>query len=211
MNILLVDDHAMFRESMAIILNRLNSEFKVWQAEHGKQALEILDKQKMNLVLLDLSLPDICGIELLKQICAIQETPVLTLSASDDPLDMQQCIDIGARGYVCKTAPASQVHEAIQNVLDGKLHLPEMLQRDCPKRQADMDIINNITPRQQKVLRLLQQGWRNKKIATELNISEATVKVHARAIFRILGVNNRHGAVQEGVRLRLLKTQKSGH
>lgn len=207
MNILLVDDHAMFRESMEIMLNHFDSSFKLWQAEDGKQTMEFLNQQEVDLILLDLGLPDIYGTELLQQVLAIQTAPTLILTASDDPHDMQQCIDLGARGYICKTAPARQVHQAIRDVLDGKIHLPEILQGSCPQLQEDMDIINNITPRQKKVLELLHQGCRNKEIARQLNISEATIKVHMRTLFRTLGVNNRHSAVQQGLRLRLLKDQ----
>jgi DNA-binding NarL/FixJ family response regulator len=205
MNILLVDDHAIFRESMISMLNQCYAQFSIWQAENGKQTLDILRMQQMDLILLDLRLPDITGIDLLQQLHTVQATPILILAASDNPHDMQQCIDLGARGYICKTAPFSQLQEAIRDVMDGKIYLPELLMNSCPQLQKDMEIINNITMRQKKVLELLHRGKRNKEIARKLNISEATVKVHTRTLFRMLGVNNRHSAVQEGLRLRLLK------
>jgi len=206
MNILLVDDHAMFRESMEMMLVCFDTHYKIWQAEDGRAALNILDSHRMDLILLDLGLPDIYGVPLLRQIQALQSAPVLILTASDDPHDMQQCMDIGARGYICKTAASQLVHKAIRDVLDGKTHLPEIFQNPAPQLQRDMQVIGIITPRQQEILALLQQGERNKEIARELGISEGTVKVHMRTLFCSLGVNNRHGAVQEGLRLRLLKS-----
>jgi len=205
MNILLVDDHAMFRESMELMISRFDDRFQVWQAGHGEQALEILNGQKMDLTLLDLGLPDIHGIELLEKIQAVQATPILILSASDSLHDMQQCMDLGARGYICKTAPAEHVQRAMTTVLDGRVHLPDALQKSGPRLCDEMEIINAITPRQREILELLQSGGRNKEIAKQLSLSEATVKVHVRTLFRTLGVNNRHSAVQKGLQLRLLK------
>ena len=204
MNILLVDDHAMFRESMEMMICGFDERFRIWQAEHGKQALEILNERKIDLTLLDLGLPDIHGIDLLQQIQELQSTPVMILSASESPHDMQRCVDLGARGYVCKTAPANQVRRAIIDVMSGRLHLPEIFHTSTMQLQNEMVTVNNITPRQKEILELLYRGKRNKEIANIMDISEATIKVHIRALFLTLGVNNRHSAVQEGLRLRLL-------
>jgi DNA-binding NarL/FixJ family response regulator len=209
MNILLIDDHAMFRESMSLMLKRFDEGLKVWHAENGKQALDTLNHQKMEIILLDLGLPDIDGMELLQQISDIQDLPVLILTASDDPHDAQRCIDRGARGYICKTAPSNDVHQAICDLMDGKLYLPESIQHKTPEFQQDMRMIAAITPRQKGILQLLHQGCRNKEIARKLNITEATVKVHTRTLFKMLGVNNRHNAVQDGLRLRLLKPREN--
>jgi len=204
-HILIVDDHTMLRESIAHFLEDVTDDVVVWQAESAKTAFTMLAKKKIDMIMLDLKMPDMDGSTALPMIRKKHaQIPVLMLSASDNPHNMQHCLNAGASGYVEKSESTKTLLHAIHTVLDGNLYIPDALTSHRNEIIEEASRAEKLTTRQLKVLSLLNEGLRNKEIAREIDVSEATVKVHTRDIFRLLGVNNRHHAVWESKRLGLL-------
>jgi len=204
MDAMLVDDHALVREGIALMLKRMGGNVRVWEADRGEQAISLLQDHPMDLVLLDLDLPGMDGFHVLKRILDIApSTRVAILSALDHPLTVQRCMRAGARGFLKKSMPMDALLQALRAILNDEAPAASAgYDANASSRFTDSE---RITQRQQEVLRLLQHGLRNKEIASKLNITEATVKVHIRAICRLFRVNNRHAAIDHARAMGLLQ------
>lgn len=193
MKILIVDDHALFRQGMIYILSEMDPEARILEASTSGLAIQIAENNPdLALILMDLSMPDMDGIETMRVIqIKVPTVPVIILTASESLLDMKQALDAGATGYVPKSVTASIMTSAIKLVLSGGIYIPPALVQGS--RHNDTVKKNHIrfTPRQTEVLRLLLDGQSNKQAARFLNLSEATVKAHIAAIFKVLNVSNR--------------------
>jgi len=188
------------REGIAQMVNHLGDGVHIWQAASGDEAMEQLGRQSMDLVLLDLNLPDMDGFAILhKMLKQAPAMPVVILSAVDNPVASARCIADGARAYVNKSMSTDDILHILRSVLQGK----RMVNHSPATR--DIEYAQSISPRQRQMLKMLQQGMRNKEIANAMGISESTVKVHTRAISRLLHVNNRHAAVCKAAQLGLLE------
>ena len=214
MEILLVDDHALFREGLALVLQQLDGA-NIFEAENAAEAITIAQEHDdLDLVLLDLNLPDNKDFSLLQSIREIlPSTPVTMLSATEDATLIQQALQLGASGFITKSSSSQVMLQAINLILAGGLYLPpQMLQKtqDIPetqhaetiKTETDTSTVSNkaeselyFTERQMDVLRLLDKGMSNKEIARELDMSPSTVKVHVAAILRECEASNRPQAV----------------
>ncbi|MDM8546197.1 response regulator transcription factor [Candidatus Venteria ishoeyi] len=186
MKILLADDHPLFRDGMRYLLTRKQSEVIVLEAGDISTALALLTEHgDVDLILLDLKMPgmeDFKGYQVLEQ--QVPEIPIVILSASESPLDIQQALDAGAAGYIPKSFTTEAMQHALQLVLEGYVYQP-------PPDDTKQKLFNQLSARQVAVLRLLCEGLNNKAIARRLHISETTVKHHVAAIFRVLDVSNR--------------------
>lgn len=206
---LLVDDHAVVREGVARVLKRRWPSAVLRESPSLAQALQLLAAEPPpDLVLLDLHLPEIQPLassratpgatgllDNLRQLRVSQPlVPLLVFSGVVDAELAVACLQLGASGYLPKSADATLMVNAIELVLDGGLYLPPFLANAAiaaPPQPA-------LTPRQRDVLRCLVQGMANKEIARALALAEPTVKAHLVGIFRILGVKNRAQAVLVG-------------
>jgi len=209
MKILIVDDHPLVREALAGVVAELDREVETIQADSGEAAVAALAVHKdLALCLLDLMLPDADGTEVLARIRAERpEVPVVVLSAQDTRANVLAAIDAGAMGFISKRSATSVLVEALKLVLVGGVYLPPELLRGEGKHEPTSmpgSAGNSptcaaeslgLTKRQKEVLALLVQGMPNKLICRELGLAEGTVKTHAAAIFRALGVSNRTLAV----------------
>jgi len=203
MNILVVDDHALVREGIVLMLKRMGGNIRAWEADRGEQAISLLQDHPMDLVLLDMDLPGMDGFHVLKRILKLApSTRVVILSALDHPLMAQRCIRAGARGFLKKSMPTDNLLQALRAILNDEV---TVLAGDDANASSRLDEADHITQRQQEILRLLQHGLRNKEIARKLGITEATVKVHIRAICRLFHVNNRHAAIDHARAMGLLQ------
>jgi len=213
MKILLIDDHALFRDGILLVLEGLNADIETFEAGSYESAKNIMDEQDdFDLVLLDLDLP---GISHLVALLAIrQQLPnsfVVVLSGTEDHRIVEQALHHGARGYIPKSSPAKIMLSALQLVITGGIYVPpEILQ----KKSAGLanDGVNNersiqqkLTPRQHDVLHQLAEGKSNKAIASVMNLSESTVRAHVAAILKTFGVNNRTHAAQYAIQQGLVK------
>lgn len=195
MKVLLVDDHTLFREGLALLLAHVDDHVQVLHAATLQQAAAALP-QAPDLVLLDLVLPDARGLDGLFELRRMTEDiPVVVLSGTEDPATMRACIDAGAMGYIPKTAGSAQMRAALRQVLAGEVAMPQAAEAGAAAPKADPGRLLGLTPRQLDVLRCLVQGKTNKAIARDLGIHADTVKSHVTAVLQALGARNRTEAV----------------
>lgn len=191
MKILIVDDHALMREGLGQLLAGMYPNLTLLHAANGAQAIDtLLPHRDIDLVLLDYQLPDMTGLDVLRQLSKIQpELAVLLISGSVNPHLMQQTLSAGACGFVQKSGNAQALVQAIDLVLKGGIYLPPELQalHDSGKNNGS----NTLSPRQETVLHRLMDGQSNREIALELDVSEETVKTHVSAILRYFNAENR--------------------
>jgi DNA-binding NarL/FixJ family response regulator len=208
MKTLLVDDHILFREGLAMLINQGFAQALLLQAGSIAETLaQIAEQGDIELVLLDLALPDSSGMSGLKRLREqAPEVTVVVLSADETPETVLAAIEAGAAGFIPKTARLGVMQEALRVVLDGGVYLPEaVLTRSAapvPSPEAAGDSLG-LSPRQLDVLKLLIEGKPNKLICRELDLAESTVKTHLAAIFRRLNANSRTQAVVAAARLGL--------
>lgn len=197
--ILIVDDHKMFCDGLRLILQQLEGETEVLEADRGSVALEIAATHTdIDLVMLDINLPDGDGLDVLKSFSRQHPTlPVVMLTASENRSLMRRCFDAGASGYIPKASGAEIMLHAIQLVCSGGNYVPPSLvlgsgeMGNAPGKQGDRAGLERLTERQSQVLEQLKYGDSNKQIADRLGLSEATVKVHISAILKTLGLRSR--------------------
>ena len=196
MELLVVDDHTLFRESLCQVLSGLTeSPLRVLQAGDGGEALKIVRAHPdLALILLDLGLPGMDGLACLHALAAqVPQARILIVSGEVEPTVIRQALGAGARGYIPKDTPVEVMLSALKLVLSGGTYLPAQLLDGVPEGGLAEDI--RLSPRQVEILALLQEGLLNKQIAGRLGLSESTVKVHIRRIFTLLGARNRSQAV----------------
>ncbi|TPQ26044.1 response regulator [Methylomonas sp. HW2-6] len=203
MNILLIDDHFCAREGVACLLKQIYPDVQVFEAESFAAGLVIAREQALNLVLLDLQLPDRVGLEGLAELK--QEFPdlcVVMFSGVEDREIVFQALKFGAMGFVVKTVSRQAFVEALRDVLSGKVYLPATiagkasLQVSNAEAEAGIRRVSNpanlgLTPREFEILRWIACGYTNKSIANKLHIQEQTVRNHLRPIFQKFGVSRR--------------------
>ena len=213
MNILLVDDHALFREGLKFLLRGLDTGVQLDEAGTCAEALERAASRSYDLVLLDLKLPGRDGLDALAALReALPEVPVVVLSGEDDPPMIRATIQRGAMGFIPKASTPEVLVQALRLVLAHSVYLPpaalegneaSTLPRAAdPVGRSDATLLG-ITQRQLEVLRCVIQGKTNKVIARELDISDGTVKQHLSDVLLRLGVKNRTEAVYAAAKLGL--------
>jgi DNA-binding NarL/FixJ family response regulator len=215
MNVLLVDDHVLFREGLALILATAMGEARIVHAGTCEEALGVVGREPPDLVLMDLGLPGLSGIDgirLMRQ--EHPEIPVVALSSSDDRDTVLRALEAGAMGFIPKSSSAAVLSGALRLVLARGVYLPpsvfleEILAggqgrtaANVEKAVAPADL--GITPRQADVLLRILQGKPAKLISRELGLSGNTVKVHTSAVLRALNVTTRTQAVVAASKLGL--------
>ncbi len=205
MKLLLIDDHALFREGVAALVEQRMPGVALHLAGDLNAARSVLAAHPdCRLALLDLGLPDSHGLDGIARLRELAPAlPIVVLSADDRPETVLGAIDRGAAGFIPKSADSAAFASALREVLDGRVHLPRQALLGADTAQADDGEALGLSPRQVDVLRLLVEGRSNKMIMRELELSESTVKTHLQAIFRRLGVSSRTQAVVAAARLGL--------
>jgi len=215
MNVLLVDDHALLRGGMKFLLRSLDADLEMDEASNGDQALELVASRSYDLLLLDLKMPGLNGMEALNALhAAVPGTPLVILSADDDPGVVRAAIEGGAMGFIPKSSTPEELIQALRLVLAQGVYLPATaLEATQPipameptSAQADTleSVLPGLTRRQMEVLRCVIKGKSNKAIARELEVSEGTVKAHLSSVFQALGAHNRTEVVYAAAKLGLL-------
>lgn len=201
MRVLLVDDHALIREGLRLLLEDLEQNIELDQAGNCEEALALAAEHAYDLVLLDLKMPGVEGLDALTIFRERHpEFPVVILSGEGTPRLVREAIEAGCMGFVSKSSSHQVFEQALKLVLAGGVYLPpDVLRSGGPESGHDHDsrseAISGLSPRQVQVLRCIIQGKSNKIIARELDVSEHTVKAHLSAVFRALGVHSRTEAV----------------
>jgi two-component system, NarL family, nitrate/nitrite response regulator NarL len=202
MKILIVDDHPIYRKGLIALLDQMDPDTALLQANDAAQALALIaENDDLDVVILDLVIPGMDGLRAIAEFGKIRpELPVIILSSSENPADVRAALANGALGYVPKSAAEHTLLTAIRVVLHGDIYMPPfvLLQAETA-HLAGLKIESDserpvLTDRQIEVLRRISAGQMNKVIAVELGLSEKTVKSHINAIFRALNVMNRSQA-----------------
>lgn len=205
LKLLVVEDHALVREGMVRLLAQIEDEVAVAEAADFEEALNLLeDEGEVDLVLLDLALPGIDGfaaLDILRR--RFPALPVAVVSAFDDTPTIQRVINLGASGFIPKAFSGEALLSAVRQVLAGNIFRPagqpatrfDATAPVAPSRVSVQPAEIGLTDRQSQVLALMVRGLSNRDIAEQLDLSEGTVKIHATAVFKTLGVGSRTQAL----------------
>jgi DNA-binding NarL/FixJ family response regulator len=213
--VLVVDDHALFRRGLIMVLESEEGVEVVAEAEDGDEAIAKAEEFAPDVVLMDVRMPKTSGIDATRQIADVIPTAkILMLTVSDEEEDLFEAIKAGASGYLLKEISIEEVADAIRAVVEGQsLISPSMASKlltefnSLAKRAEEKQNIPTprLTDRELEVLKLVAQGMSNREIAGQLFISENTVKNHVRNILEKLHLHSRMEAVVYAVREKLLE------
>lgn len=195
--VLSVDDHPLLREGIATIINNQPDMLLVSQAATGTEAIQHYREHRPDVTLMDLRLPDLSGIDAMIAIRAeFPEARIIMLTTFEGDVEIQRALQAGARGYMLKNMPPSELVQVIRQVHAGKKRVPPEVAAHLAEHMSDEDL----TVREIDVLRRIAGGNRNRDIADLLFISEETVKVHIKHIMDKLGAKDRTQAIAIAVR-----------
>ncbi len=205
---LVIDDHQLIREALRGVLKKVKRDAVLLEAPNSTQAMQIIAAQPdIDLILLDLTLPDRDGFAVFTELR--ERYPgigIVVLSAVQDPTKVRRALDLGARGYIPKSAQGDVILNALRLVISGGIYVPpeilaggelsDALSQPAPRNQTNPSPANiGLTDRQLEVLALMMQGKNNKTICRILDLAEPTVKNHVTAILRALKATSRTEAV----------------
>jgi len=199
--LLLVDDHAVVREGLERILARCADLDVVGVAERGEEAITLAGQLAPDVVLLDLSLPDMHGLEVLSRLRVSKKPPrVLVLTVHDDDAIVLDAVRAGADGYVLKTATREELLAAIRKVAAGGKSFDAVVVAALMRSAAGAEPTATLTKRELDVLRLVAEGLTNKEIGARLFVSADTINGHLDSVYHKLGVSDRAHAVAVALR-----------
>lgn len=196
----IADDHPLFRGALKQAIAGLADVSSVLEAGDFESVKAIVAAHEdIDIVLLDLSMPGASGLSGLISLRGIHATvPVVIISAHDDPETIRRALELGASGFISKSASMDEIRDAVESVLSGEISAPADIDLGVERDPEISDLIKrlqSLTPQQTRVLGMLAEGLLNKQIAYELGVSEATIKAHVSAILQKLGVDSRTQAV----------------
>ncbi len=190
--VFILDDHAVVREGLAAIISRQPGMTVVGQAGKGREAIDMIGIDGPDVLIVDLRLPDMTGIEVIRSVRRRRpEVRLVVLSVYAGEDEIAEAIEAGAQAYLLKDVTPSELAQAIRTVMRGKRYVPATI----ASRLADRLTSPDLTSRETDVLRLMVDGKSKREIASELRVGEATVKTHVANVMSKLGVRNRVEAV----------------
>jgi DNA-binding NarL/FixJ family response regulator len=198
--ILIVDDHPVVRAGLASMLGTQPGLKVAGSASGGEEALKLLQRESVDVVLLDLRMPGINGIDVMRTLSGMPGAPrVIVLTSFETDEDIYRAVQAGAHGYLLKDTPQREMIDAITAVHAGKRYIP----RDIAARLADRMMRTSLTTREIEILEMLAKGLTNKEIGSALEISDNTVRNHVISIIGKLEVSDRTeaatAAIQRGI------------
>ena len=195
----IADDHPLFRGALKQALSDIAEATSILEAGDFQTTKDLVaGGEDIDLVLLDLAMPGASGLSGLISLRGISVVPVIVISAHDDPVTIRRALDLGASGFISKSASIDDIRLAVQTVLSGGIAAPAGIELGAEGDPEVSDLIQRLqalTPQQTRVLGMLAEGLLNKQIAYELGVSEATIKAHVSAVLQKLGVDSRTQAV----------------
>lgn len=196
----IADDHPLFRGALKQSLAGVGEGSRILEAGDFESVKSLIaSNEDADLVLLDLTMPGASGLSGLVALRGIDSAiPIVVVSAHDDPVTIRRALELGASGFISKSASMEEIRKAVQVVIDGGVAAPEGIDlgEECDPEISDLiGRLQTLTPQQTRVLGMLAEGLLNKQIAYELNVSEATIKAHVSAVLQKLGVDSRTQAV----------------
>ena len=208
--VMLADDHVLMREGIRQLLEFDGSIEVIGEASDGEECLQKLEKVKPDVLLLDINMPKLNGIEVLEEIKRKKiNVKVLILTVHNEVDYLIRAVDIGVDGYILKDSESAELKKAIMTVMDGESYIQPklipMLNKRLITRDSDKEKLESLTGREKEVLIEVANGMFNKEIATSLHISERTVKNHISNIFKKLDVSDRTQAAVFAIKNDLVK------
>ncbi|MBT1702474.1 response regulator [Chryseosolibacter indicus] len=210
--ILIADDHAMVRDGVKNLVSK-NAELQVvGEAENGKQAIELFDTLQPDLMILDISMPDMNGMEVSKEILAKNPgANIVVLSMYEDGDYISRCIEYGVKGYVIKNESGSELDYAINSVLQGKnyfsRHVQDVIFRkytESVSKKKPKDDLVKLTQREIEIVKLIADGLTSQQMADKLFISPRTVETHRANLMKKLSVKNAVELIKKAQQLELI-------
>jgi two-component system response regulator NreC len=195
--VLIADDHAIVRAGLRSLLDEEVELDLVGEAVGGYEAIDLIEKTNPDVLILDLSMPDLDGISVTRKIkLQFPNLKILILTLHDDEALLKEAIKAGAAGYILKRAAEAELISAIQVILRGDLYIdPSMVRsliEETPNARINKkDPAESLTPRETEILKLIVEGYTNRQIGQELNISVRTVEGHRANISDKLGLHSR--------------------
>lgn len=206
-NILLVDDHDIVRDGIKMLLEDEIGFNIIAEAENGTKALQACEKHDINLIIMDINMPKMNGIEATEQIKeSYPDVKVLALTMMDEDQHIRQMIEAGASGYILKSSDRIELVDAITTILNGQHYFSDdatqSVMMDLVKGTTKKDSTDpgNITDREKEVLELIVKQYTNQEIAEELYISTRTVDAHRRNLLQKTGAKNTAGLVTYAIK-----------
>ena len=209
-NVMIADDHSLIREGLKQLLEFDGTIKIVGEASNGIECLEKMNVYNPDVLLLDINMPEMNGIEVLKKMKDDNsQVKVLILTVHNEMDYLMKAVDIGVDGYILKDSESAELKKAIRAVRDGENYIqPSLiptLNNQLVNRDTDKDKISSLTNRELEVLIQVANGMFNKEIATNLNISERTVKNHISNIFKKIDVSDRTQAAVFAIKNNIIK------
>ena len=206
MKFLIVDDHKLFSDGLSTLLSDIYTDPEFISVASGQQAIDTLNQNSsFDLVLLDLRLPDMDGIEVLKKVAAHKIlVPIAIISATSNYQEIYAALKEGALGFIHKSIDRQELENAVNSILNGEKYLSDLSPAATDESQPLKTNVEILTRRQSEVLALLSEGLLNKQIAERLGTSEHTIKIHVSAIMKKLGVRTRTACVNQAIRLGMI-------
>ena len=199
--VVLADDHALVREGTAELLERSAGIRVVGQAADGREALRLVQALRPDVLLLDLAMPGLDGLEVTRRVRATApSTAVVALTAHDEQAYVLAMLEAGATGYLCKTSRGHEVVQAVRAAAAGETVFSPGVGSGIARRALGERGAPALTPRELDVLRAAARGLGNKQIGAELGMSPRTVQTHLTSVFAKLGVASRTEAVLVALR-----------
>ncbi len=207
--IILADDHRIIRDGLKMVFGDVNKFQIIAEVANGQELIAIFDTVYSDVILLDLSMPTLGGLETLAAIKAKSTSKILVLTIHDEPAYVLKAIQLGADGYVLKNADHEELIRAVETIYQGQKYYSSVISNIVidnlnKKFQTEKQAIQ-VTAREQEVLQLVADGLSNKLIADQLNISQRTVETHRTNLLRKFEVFNAAELVKKAGEMSLLK------
>jgi len=213
--VLLVDDHTIVRQGLKALLGAEDNITIVGEAQTGREAVELATQHRPMIVIMDLAMPRLNGAEATRQILkTIPSAKIIVLSTYGDDEHVQQALAAGAAAYLLKQTAAEDVVTAIREVTRGNAYFSPAIakrlreQTTQPAAQTKPDV--ELTQREAEVLQLIAEGYANKQIAAELNLSVKTVEKHRQQVMQKLDIHNIAGLVRHAAAKGIIEANLAG-
>ncbi|MBZ4220779.1 MULTISPECIES: response regulator transcription factor [Bacillus cereus group] len=209
-NVLIVDDHFVVREGLKLIIETSDSFQIIGEAANGEEALSFIEKKKPDVILMDLNMPKMSGLETIEALNKKQNhTPIIILTTYNEDELMLKGIELGAKGYLLKDTDRENLFRTLEAAIRGEILLqPNIMEKivNYKRKEVYADKVeeNNLTEKELFVLKAIARGYKNKEIAFDMGIAERTVKAYLTNIYNKLGVNSRSEAVAVSIERKLI-------
>jgi DNA-binding NarL/FixJ family response regulator len=212
-NVLIVDDHAILRDGIRYLINRMKNMKVVGEAVNGAEAIQKFQDLHPDLMILDISLPDRNGMQIAQQILTTSpDSNIIILSMYDDDEYINKCLELGVKGYVVKNESGAELELAIQSVVEGRNYFSSQVQKVIFRKHSQnvsnakkREQIVQLTKRESEIIKLISQGLTSQEIADRLFISPRTVETHRANLLKKVGVKNSMELINKVDELKLIE------